>query len=132
MKLLLDTHIWLWHELEPARLGSGFTRALARPHNELWLSPVSVWELLLLVERGRISLDRPVAEWVKLSVAQERYRPAPLTLDVALAATQVQLRHHDPADRLLAATARNYGLVLVTADSMLADGHGYRCLPRQD
>lgn len=100
-------------------------RALANPNNELWLSPVSAWKLLLLVERGRIELDRTVAEWVDLSMANEGYRTAPLTVEVALAAAQVQLEHCAPADRLLAATARSYDLVLVTTDPRLAGGRGY-------
>ncbi|HXE32139.1 MAG TPA: type II toxin-antitoxin system VapC family toxin [Terriglobales bacterium] len=121
----LDTHIWLWRELEPSRMRGSIARALANPNNELWLSPVSAWELLLLVERGRIELDRTVAEWVNLSMANEGYRTAPLTVEVALAAAQVQLEHCDPADRLLAATARSYDLVLVTTDERLAGGRGY-------
>jgi len=50
MKLLLDTHIWTWSQLEPWRITSEVTKKLGDPRNELWLSPVSIWELVLLVE----------------------------------------------------------------------------------
>ena len=64
MKLLLDTHIWLWGLLDPDRLSRSVREALESADNELWLSPISVWEALMLVERGRISVNRPATEWV--------------------------------------------------------------------
>jgi PIN domain nuclease of toxin-antitoxin system len=54
MKLLLDTHIWRWSVLEPVRLSKRATRALGNPANELWVSPISTWELLLLCRKGRV------------------------------------------------------------------------------
>lgn len=61
LKLLLDTHIWLWALLEPERIASRLARRLEDHANELWLSPMSMWEALLLAERGRIAVssDRP-------------------------------------------------------------------------
>ena len=64
MKLLLDTHIWLWSRGQPDRLTSSVVKALEDPENELWLSPISIWELVLLVETGRIVLDIVVEDWV--------------------------------------------------------------------
>ena len=58
MRLLLDTHIWIWSMLEPSRLGRKTRKALADGDNEFWLSPVSTWELTMLVKKGRIKLDR--------------------------------------------------------------------------
>ena len=62
MKLLLDTHIWLWGLLDPDRLTPSVRRALQAPENELWLSPISVWEALILVERGRLTVKGSAAE----------------------------------------------------------------------
>jgi len=56
VKLLLDTHIWLWSLLAPERLIPRVARALRNPNHELWLSSISVWETLLLAEKGRIKL----------------------------------------------------------------------------
>ena len=119
MKLLLDTHIWIWSALDRKRLSKKVTSALESPKNELWLSPVSVWELLLLVEKGRVELDRPPARWITDVCAAAALRDAPLTRDVAIKSRNVPLSHQDPADRFIAATARVYELTLVTGDRRL-------------
>ena len=56
MRLLLDTHIWVWSQLEPDRLSRRVRAALQNPEVELWLSPISVWELLLLIEGRRVTV----------------------------------------------------------------------------
>jgi PIN domain nuclease of toxin-antitoxin system len=116
LKLLLDTHIWLWSLREPQRLGRRALHALHDPENELWLSPISLWEALMLARKGRISIHGDLASWQTRATA--RFREAPLTYEVVLAAHQLAL-HSDPADRFLAATAKVLGLTLVTADERL-------------
>ena len=83
----------------------------------MWLSPISVWELVLLVEKRRVALDRHVAEWVTQSTSA--LKEAPLTLEIVLEAARFTLPHDDPADRFLAATVRTLGLTLVTSDARL-------------
>jgi len=117
LRLLLDTHIWLWSLREPTRLGRRVRHELTDWNNELWLSPVSTWEALLLNAKGRIRLRGDLAAW--LARATAHLREAPLTHEVVLAAHQLPLSHADPADRFLAATARVLGLTLVTADERL-------------
>jgi PIN domain nuclease of toxin-antitoxin system len=117
MKLLLDTHIWLWSLAEPAKLARRVRSELQDPDNQLWLSPVSTWEALLLNAKGRIRLHGDLAHW--LARATARMREAPLTHEIVLAALQLPLPHPDPADRFLAATASVLGLTLVTADERL-------------
>ena len=119
MKLLLDTHIWLWALLEPERLSPTVRAALGSAENELWLSPISVWEALLLAERGRVRVDTAPTEWVQRMVRALPRREAALTHDIAVASRQLTLSHDDPADRFLAATAQVLGLTLVTADARL-------------
>ena len=120
MKLLLDTHIWIWSVACPARLSRKVATALASGKNELWLSPVSVWELLVLVEKGSLKLDRPAAAWVEAALqAPGSLRDAPLTREIAIESRRVPLAHQDPADRFIAATAVLNGLTLVTADERL-------------
>lgn len=116
MKLLLDTHIWLWSLREPQRLGKRTFHALNDAENELWLSPVSLWEALLLERKSRISIQADIGAWQARATA--RFREAPLTFEVVLAAHFLPL-HSDPADRFLAATAKVFGLTLVTADQRL-------------
>jgi len=104
-------------------------RVLQNPANEVWLSPVSVWELTLLVEKGRVILDCPLNEWV--AKAASPLKEVPLTSEVVLEAARFRLSHGDPADRFLVATARSLGLVLVTADRRLLDSNSVSVLPNQ-
>ena len=119
MKLLLDTHIWLWALLEPERLTATVSAALESAENELWLSPISVWEAMVLAERGRVVVNAAPAEWVQEMVRAIPRREAPLTHDIAVASRHLSLPHQDPADRFIAATAQVMGLTLVTADERL-------------
>jgi PIN domain nuclease of toxin-antitoxin system len=119
VSLLLDTHIWIWSLLQPGRLSPRVTRAIGAPEADLWLSPLSVWELLVLVERGRVELHSEVGAWVSQALARVPLREAPLTREVALETGHVRLPHRDPVDRFLAATARVFDLTLVTADERL-------------
>ncbi len=117
MKLLLDTHIWLWSLAEPSRLSSRVQHELRDRGNELWLSSVSTWEALLLHAKGRIRLHGSIREWV--TQATMHLREAPLTHEIVIAAQELTFPHPDPADRFLAATAQVLGLTLVTADHRL-------------
>jgi PIN domain nuclease of toxin-antitoxin system len=117
LKLLLDTHIWLWSLGEPGRLGRRVRYELKHRSNELWLSPVSTWEALLLNAKGRIRLHGDLTAW--LARATAHLREAPLTHEIVLAAHRLPLPHPDPADRFLAATAQMLGLTLLTADERL-------------
>ncbi len=99
--------------------------ALRSPSNELWLSPVSVWEALLLAERGRVTLAAPPAEWVRQMVQALPRREAALTHDLAVMSRQLKLPHQDPADRFLAATACVMGPTLVTSDERMLQSNEY-------
>jgi PIN domain nuclease of toxin-antitoxin system len=101
---------------------------LADPKTELWLSPVSVWEVLTLCQKGRLNLAMDPQAWIASAQSILPTHEAPLTFEAALATTQVQLPHNDPADRFLAATARVFDLTLVTADQHLIGGKGFRVL----
>ncbi len=131
MKLLLDTHIWLWSLLDPAKLSRRVASALQNDANELWLSPISVWEVLMLAERGRIVFDRDAVEWVQEARRAAPLAEAPLTVEVALATRGLALRHRDPADAFLAATAKVFGLTLVTTDRRLLAVPGIRTMPNR-
>ena len=117
MKLLLDTHIWIWSLAEPKQLSRRVQHELKDQNNELWLSPVSTWEVLLLHAKGRIHLHGTARDWV--TRAATYMREAPLTHEIVAAAHELSLPHQDPADRFLAATAEVLGLTLVTADHRL-------------
>ncbi len=125
MKLLLDTHIWLWLFRDPKRLGRRTLKILKDPRNELWLSPISTWEILTLHHKGRIKFYLDVAEWIAKATAGTQ--EAPFTHEIALAGRHLPL-HQDPADRMISATALVLDLTLVTADERLLELTGIKTL----
>jgi PIN domain nuclease of toxin-antitoxin system len=128
MRLLLDTHIWIWNYTAPEKLTSEVTRELANPDNERFLSPVSIWETAVLLEKRRVNLRQDFGEWFKSSVEDLGLIEAPLHWAVAHELRFTMLSHRDPADRFLVATAKVYDLTLVTADERLLSVPGLAVL----
>lgn len=119
MRLLLDTHVILWSAADPERLSQGIANELENPSNELWYSPISVWEILLLAKKGRIGLGSDIVESVRDIFRKIPLKEAVINHEVAIQSRFVRLPHEDPADRFLVATALVYDLVLITADSRI-------------
>lgn len=116
---LLDTHIWLWYLTASERLPEGLRTAIDEAPGELWLSPISIWELGILAERGRVRLASGYRDWVEEAQRRFPLEEAPVTGEVALRSHELALPHRDPADRFLAATALVYELTLLTVDERL-------------
>jgi PIN domain nuclease of toxin-antitoxin system len=116
MNLLLDTHVWLWGVREPERLPPAVRRKLDSDDNRRWLSPISVWEVSLLLERGRIDFFRDAASLIQRILDESAVLEVPITHDIALESRRLIKFHDDPADRFLVATARVRDMTLVTAD----------------
>ena len=129
MNLLLDTHVWIWSQLEPERLSTRARDTVTDPANTLALSPVSVWETLLLADKGRVDLAPDPWHWIRTALATRPLKEVPLTHEVALRSRSVRLPHDDPADRFIAATAMVHGLTVVTADRSLLECPDIRVLP---
>lgn len=121
MRLLLDTHIWIWSLTRPEKVSRAVRREIEKPANELYLSPVSVWEAHHLERRGKLRLKQSFSEWLDQVFAQAPLREAPFNFAVAAEASRVQLPHGDLGDIFLAATASVFDLTLVTADMQLID-----------
>jgi PIN domain nuclease of toxin-antitoxin system len=119
MNLLLDTHIWLWSVLEPERLSRRVAKEIQDVSNELWLSPISVWELIVLWQKRRLIPGEDIEGWVPNALRALPLREAPVTYEVARETARLQLSTRDPADRFLLATAKVFELTLVTADEHL-------------
>jgi len=119
MRLLLDTHIWLWSVLEPNRLSRRVAKEIQDSSNELWLSPISIWELIVLWQKGRMTPEEDIETWVPKALRALPLREAPVTYEVARETGRLRLPHRDPADRFLLATAKVFELTLVTADDHL-------------
>jgi PIN domain nuclease of toxin-antitoxin system len=119
VKLLLDTHIWLWYLLGDDRLSPDLRAIIATETTELWLSPISIWETLILAEKGRLSLQPNSIDWVNLALDRLKIQEAPLNRQIAILSRQIELPHQDPADRFIAATAVYHQLILATIDNNL-------------
>jgi PIN domain nuclease of toxin-antitoxin system len=122
-RLLLDTHILLWLNQGASNLRAA-TRALIettwQAGGTILFSAVSIWEIAALIDKGRISLDAPLAAWVDRFLDRPGVAVVPLDHHAAALAYQVgHLRHRDPADRLLIATAMRNGCPLVTYDDRI-------------
>jgi PIN domain nuclease of toxin-antitoxin system len=116
VKLLLDTHIWIWYLLGNPRLSETLQKIISEETDELWLSPISIWETLLLAEKGRLILEPTPTQWIQNSLQELDTKEAPLSNDIAILSRQLDLAHQDPADRFIAATAVHYRLTLATVD----------------
>jgi PIN domain nuclease of toxin-antitoxin system len=122
VRLLLDTHIWIWSLTDPGRLAPHVVSALSDAEAELWLSAISVWEALVLIRKRRLRVagtDGPT--WVSEALKRAPLREAPITYAVALESERLSFDHWDPADRFIAATARVLEATLVTADERLIE-----------
>ena len=85
MKFLLDTHIFLWGILEPSKLSKQVTDVLENALNEFWLSPITTWEIMILAEKNRITLDGSnPSEWIKKVYSRIPFKEAPLNHEIAL------------------------------------------------
>jgi PIN domain nuclease of toxin-antitoxin system len=123
--LLLDTHYWIW--LQTGAI-ENFTKAALKAVEEaaregrLLLSVISVWELGMLEAKGRVRLQLPCEEWVKNALATPGLSLVPITPEIALESTRLPGEFHgDPADRILAATARRTGARLLTRDHLMLE-----------
>jgi PIN domain nuclease of toxin-antitoxin system len=122
VKLLLDTHAWLWRLLDPDRLSAAAEAAIADGQNELFLSPISPWETLILARKGRLTLTHSPREWVLEALRRSAMKAVPLDHGIALRSEGLDgFGSEDPADRFLVATALEHGLALVTADGAMHD-----------
>ena len=123
MRLLLDTHIWIWRLLEPERLSGDLSEQLSDPRNQLSLSPISVWETLVLTRKGRLRLTPDPRSWLSKALRLSNTIMVPLTHEIAFKSEDLPgFDSVDPADRFLVATALVEDMILATADQAM---HAY-------
>lgn len=122
--VLLDTHVWVWLLNGSERLGPKARKAIQRSSvaGAARVSAISAWEVAMLVAKGRLVLDRDVGEWVSAALSLPGICLEPISPEVAVASTRLPgIIHSDPADRIIAATARHLGATLITVDQLLLD-----------
>jgi len=119
VRLLLDTHVFLWLLAEPDRLG-GHIGSLEDPSNELLLSAASSWEIAIKTQLGRLHLPEDPRRYVPDRMRAIGAEPLPIEHNHALAVSELPPLHRDPFDRILVAQARGLRLTIVTADVNIA------------
>lgn len=121
MKILLDTHTWVWGLEDPKRIGRKAAKLLERPSTGIYLSPASVWEAYHLFRKKKFRLTGTYSEWIEQALQRSPVLEAPFTLKVARRAVELRLPQPDLGDQFLLATAAVYGLTLLTTDAQLLD-----------
>ena len=120
MRILLDTHVWLWTQEAQERLGSKSQGMLLNEDNTLFISSVSSLEIARLAWGGRLTLAGKLRTWVPEALQALHAETIPITHEIALAAYELPGEfHRDPADRMLVATAVVHDLTLMTADDRI-------------
>ncbi|WP_353570538.1 type II toxin-antitoxin system VapC family toxin [Candidatus Albibeggiatoa sp. nov. BB20] len=119
MKYLLDTHIWIWSLLNPTKLSTQVTDILNTEHNELCISVITIWEVVLLAEKQKIAIKQPAKEWITNAFQILPVTVLDINLEIAIKSREIELVHQDPADRFIAATAWHHDIPLLTVDQNL-------------
>ena len=120
MILLLDTHVWIWSQEQPEKLGQQAVQALLASENTNAVCTISTLEIARLLAIGTISLTIPLSEWIAQSLSALAATTLPVTHEIATEAYALPSGFHkDPADRILVAAARCHQLTLLTADERI-------------
>lgn len=116
MKLLLDTHAFLWWIRDDDSLGTKARKAIANERNQCFLSIASCWEMAIKKSLGNLEIPEPVDRFIAEQVAVNRFSILPIDLRHVSHVSRLAFHHRDPFDRLLAAQATEEGMSIVSAD----------------
>lgn len=121
MKVLLDTHIWLWMLSGEHRLSEPMLDVLDDRETVLYISTISYWEIAMLVERGKFDLGGDIRSWIDYAHYEIPVTELSIDRSVALTSRELVMDHRDPVDRFLVATALIHDLELATRDAVLIE-----------
>jgi len=125
VRLLLDTHVFLWWLADDDRLKGGERAAIRDPGNDVYLSAASIWEIVIKEALGRLR----VPELPSVAASRLGLQPLPITFEHAEATATLPPLHGDPFDRLLMAQAKTESLTLVSYDGAIRAYEGVPLLP---
>ena len=127
MKYLLDTHAWIWWNMNPRMLSSKARSVISdgSRYEEILLSAISLWEFCKLLQKGRLCISIDPEQWIETAMEIPGLRLVPLTPSIAYASTVLpEPFHEDPADQIITATAREENATVITKDKrILKYGH---------
>ncbi len=127
MRLLLDTHAFLWWIGDDRRLSGPAREAIAEPGNEVWFSVASAWEIAIKVGLGRFEIEAPLGRFLEEQTRRNGFRILPVLLGHATSVEALPAHHRDPFDRLLVAQSIAEKMTLVSGDRVLRK-YGLRVL----
>ena len=131
MKYLLDTHVWIWWNIQPQKLSRKILALIKKKdrYDELLLSAISPWEFSKLLEKGRIGISCDPERWINLALDMPKLRLVPLYPVLAYHSTTLpQPFHGDPADQIIVATAREENATILTRDKIIREYKHVRSL----
>jgi PIN domain nuclease of toxin-antitoxin system len=123
VKLLLDTHAFLWFILDDPQLSVKADALISDPNNEIEISPASYWEIAIKVSIGKYSLPEPYEVFINREIATNDFRILHIVPKHTAVVSMMPFHHKDPFDRLLVAQAKVEGLAIISADAAL-DAYG--------
>lgn len=130
MRYLLDTHTWIWWNMNPTKLSIKAHDLISNPskYEELLISAISLWEFSKLVEKNRISISCDPEKWMWEALDIPGLQLVPLTPTIAVRSTTLPGKFHDdPADQIIVATARDEGITIITADRLIQNYEHVKC-----
>ena len=116
MRLLLDTHVFLWCAMDSGRLPQNVRDAVEDPGNDVYVSSAAAWEIAIKFDLGKLPLPTSPVLWTPSRIEKLGFKELPVSVDHACAVSSLPAHHADPFDRLMIAQAQLEGLTLVTAD----------------
>jgi len=119
MKLLLDTHAFLWFVSNDPRLGTAAARSIRERSNQCLVSVASVWEMGIKTSLGKLFIARPLREFISREMTINALTPLPVSVEHAIAAAELPFHHRDPFDRLLVAQALTESASFLSGDAAL-------------
>ncbi len=117
MNLLLDTHAFIWFSEGDDKLSSSAQQLISDPLNLVHLSLVSVWELQIKTQLGKLTLDNELSNAIEIQVSQNNIQLLPIELKHILQPSNLEDHHRDPFDRLLVAQAQSESMSIITNDN---------------
>ena len=120
MRILLDTHVFLWYIVSDAKLPATFREAIQDPGNEVFLSVASIWEAIIKFQLRKLPLPAPPAEYLPQQRIAHGIAPLPINEGAMSYLAGLPSHHRDPFDRLLVAQALQYDLSIATVDPVVA------------
>ena len=121
MKLLIDTHIFLWLNSEPEKLSQKILTTCENPENQLYLSLISPWEIQIKQQLGKLKLESPLSKLIETQVNENNLIILPIKIEHIIELNNLPYIHKDPFDRMLIAQAKIESMTIVTADNKIKD-----------